>query len=55
MENEKEIKKPKLSQADLILEWFKYHEKIDRLQASSELGVFELSARIYDPPRRRLQ
>ena len=40
-------KKP-LSQKDRILHWFKYHKKLDRLQALQHLGIFELSARIVE-------
>jgi len=37
-----------ITQKQLILKWFEEHATLDRLQAFTELGIFELSARICD-------
>lgn len=44
IENEKPKKPP--TQHEKILNWFKQHKKLNRIQAREELRLFELSARI---------
>lgn len=40
-----------MTQKEMIIQWFSEHETLDRLQAFTELGIFELSARICDLKR----
>ena len=40
-----------MNQKKRILEWFKEHRTLDRLQAFTKLGIFELSARICELKR----